>query len=134
VGPLPEEVGVAWHVSRFGVIPKPHKPNKWRLIVDLSYPPLHSVNDGIDPELCSLKYTRVEEVANAVMQLGRGAELAKADVKAAYRIVPVHPQDRYLLAMRWQGSMYIDTALPFGLRSVPKLFNAVEWCAQGCRG
>ena len=60
VGPLPEEVGVAWHMSRFGVIPK---PNKWRLIVDLSYPPVHSVNDGIDPELCSLKYTRVEEVA-----------------------------------------------------------------------
>ena len=36
--------------------------------------------------------------------------------------------------MRWQGSIYIDTALPFGLRSAPKLFNAVadtvEWCAK----
>ena len=24
------------HISRFGVIPKNHKPEKWRLIVDLS--------------------------------------------------------------------------------------------------
>ena len=56
------------------------------------------------------------------------------DIKAAYRIVPVHPEDRHLLAMRWQGGIYIDTALPFGLRSAPKLFNAVadalEWCAK----
>ena len=26
------------HISRFGVIPKNHQPNKWRLIVDLSHP------------------------------------------------------------------------------------------------
>ena len=31
LGPLPEECVPAsgWHVSRFGVIPKPPKPNKW---------------------------------------------------------------------------------------------------------
>ena len=33
------------HVSRFGVIPK--KGNAWRLILDLSFPVDHSVNDGI---------------------------------------------------------------------------------------
>ena len=36
------------HISRLGVIPKNHKPDKWRLIVDLSYPTGHSVND-LDP-------------------------------------------------------------------------------------
>lgn len=34
-------------VSRFGVIPK-STPGKWRLITDLSFPPGHSVNDGVD--------------------------------------------------------------------------------------
>lgn len=34
------------HISPFGVIPKKEK-GKWRLIVDLSYPKDHSVNDGI---------------------------------------------------------------------------------------
>ena len=37
------------HVSRFGVIPKKNKPDHdaWRLILDLSFPADHSVNDGI---------------------------------------------------------------------------------------
>ena len=75
LGPLPEEYVPAsgWHVSHFGVIPKPHKPNKWRLIVDLLYPAGASVNDSISPALCSL---RVEEVAAVVLQLEKGTELA----------------------------------------------------------
>ena len=59
-------------VSRFGVILKPHQPRKWRLIVDLSHPKGESVNDGIDPELCSLVYTSVDEAVNRVLRLGRG--------------------------------------------------------------
>ena len=27
----------------------------------------------------------------------------------------------------WNGALYIDTGLPFGLRSAPKIFSAVEW-------
>ena len=34
------------HISRFGVIPKKHS-QKWRLIVDLSHPVGHSINNGI---------------------------------------------------------------------------------------
>jgi hypothetical protein len=33
--------------------------------------------------------------------------------------------------MRWEESLFVDTALPFGLRSAPKIFtaiaDAVEW-------
>ena len=53
IGPVSADVeGI--HVSRFGIIPKPHQPGKWRLITDLSHPCGASVNDGIDPQLCSL--------------------------------------------------------------------------------
>ena len=41
--------------------------------------------------------------------------LAKLDLKEAYRMVPVHPQDRVLLGMHWKGETYVDAALPFGL-------------------
>ena len=51
--------------------------------------------------------------------------LAKFDVEGAFRTVPVHPDDRWLLGMQWEGQVYIDKVLPFGLRSVPKLYNAV---------
>ena len=59
------------------------------------------------------------------MSLGKGTMMAKFDVENAYRIVPVHPQDRPLLGMRWDGATYVDGSLPFGLRSAPKLFTAV---------
>jgi len=128
VGPRESVAGL--HISPFGVIPK-GQTGKWRLIVDLSSPHGHSVNDGIDRELCSLSYVSVEDVASSILLLGRGALMAKIDIKNAYRLIPVHPDDRLLLGMEWQGRAYIDTTLPFGLRSAPKIFTAVadmlEW-------
>ena len=35
------------------------------------------------------------------MSLGWGTLLAKFDVESAYRIIPVHPNDLYLLGMQW---------------------------------
>ena len=113
------------HINRFGVIPKSGKPGKWRLIVDLSHPEGRSVNSGIDPQLCSLSYVRLDQVVEQLLTLGPGTQLAKLDIKSAYRIVPVHPEDRMLLGMQWQGEVYVDAALPFGLRSAPKIFNSL---------
>ena len=127
VGPLPLQEFSFVQISPFGVIPK-STPGKWRLILDLSSPHGKSVNDEIDKRLCSLTYTKVDEVANYVLQKGRGTLLAKIE---AYRIVPVHPQDRVLLGMRWDEQLYVDTALPFSLHSAPKIFGALastfEW-------
>ena len=61
--------------SPFGVIPKKNKPGKLRLIVDLSSPAEHSVNDAIGKE-CSF-YTSVDDVAEAILRMGKGALLAK---------------------------------------------------------
>ena len=54
-----------------------------------------------------------------------GTVLAKFDLESTNRQIPVHPQDRLLLGMMWRGQRYVDGARPFGLRSTPKLFNAV---------
>ena len=119
------------HINRFGVIPKGRNTGKWRLITDLSYPAGQSVNDGIDPDLCRLRYTTVDHVAEVVASYPPGALLAKVDVESAYRLVPVHPVDRPLQAVEWAGALYVDPMLPFGLRSAPKIFNALadglEW-------
>ena len=118
------------HVSKFGVIPKSNQPGKWRLILDLSSPNGCSVNDGIEKEVCSLQYVKIDEVVEAILELGCGTELAKIDIKSTYRIVPVHPEDRPLLGMKWQDRIYVDATLPFGLRSAPKIFNALADAAQ----
>ena len=59
-----------------------------------------SVNDGIEKELCSLKYVYVDEAMREVLVLGQGTQLAKFDIKSAYRLIPVHTDDRPLLGMR----------------------------------
>ena len=143
LGPFPvssaSEIVHDCHINRLGVIPKGHNTGKWRVITDLSFPPGHSVNEGIDPDLCSLTYTSVDEVAAVAARYPPGALLAKIDIESAYRLVPVHPADRRLLAVEWQGAVYVDPMLPFGLRSAPKIFNAIadalEWCLrqQGIR-
>lgn len=112
------------HCSPFGVIPKKNKLNIWRLIVDLSSPTGGCVNDGISRELSSLSYTLVDVVVEHILTLGRGFMLARMDIKQAYRMIPVHPQDRPLLGMKWQGQVFVDKALPFGLRSAPMIFSA----------
>ena len=126
-----EALGEQIHCSPIGIIPKKHKPSKWRLKVDLSSPSDGSVNDGIDKDLCSLSYTMVDIVANRMRVLGKGSLLAKMDIKQAYRMIPVHHEDRYLLGMRWQGAVYVEKTLPFGLRSAPIIFsvvaNALQW-------
>ena len=130
IGPLDLQVVPHIQINRFGVIPKPHQPGKWRLIVDLHYPEEDSVNDGIAPELCSLRYPSVEDAVRVILALGRGTKLAKFDIQSAYRIIPVHPSDRQLLGMIWEGQLYVDLALPFGLRSAPKIFTAVADALQ----
>ena len=61
-------------------------------------------------------YIKVDDVTRHVAQLGRGPLLAKMDIQQVYRIVPVHPDDRELLGMRWKGGGYIDTRLPLYLQ------------------
>ena len=108
IGPLPKGfAGV--HISQFGVIPKPYQPGKWRLITDLSSPKGASVNDGVDPRLCSLSYASVDDTVRGIVCLGSGAL----------------PCDHLLLGVEWKGQLYVDGALPFGLRSAPKLFSVL---------
>ena len=131
IGPVPPcEVPCGTQLNPFGVIPKASQPGKWRLIVDLSSPEGASVNTGIEPELCSLRYLHLDRVVQELRKLGRRAHMAKMDIESAYRMVPVHSGDRQLLAVQWAGQMFFDTRLPFGLRSAPKIFTAVADALQ----
>lgn len=70
-------------------------------------------------------------MAKVVAELGRGSMLSKMDIKSACRIVPIRPVDRLLLGMTWQEKVFVNTRLPFGLRSAPMIFTAIadalEW-------
>ena len=93
------------------------------------------VNDRIDKEMCSLSYTSVDAVVERILDLGKNALLAKLDIKQAYRMVPVHPQDRLLLGMEWEEYVYVDKALPVKISTNyfhgscrrPTVDHAKEW-------
>ena len=76
--------------------------------MDLSHPEGRSVNDRIEPELCSLKYISVDDAVRVVLELGLDTLLAKLDIQSAYRILPVHSPDRKLLGMSWRNQLFVD--------------------------
>ena len=63
----------------------------------------------------------VEEVAGAVAKLGKGALVAKMDIRQACCHVPI----TQVLGMQWHGKTFIDATLPFGLRPAPLIFTAI---------
>ena len=90
LGPFKEQSLPQLDVNRLGMVPK-HFPGQWTLIVDLSYPEGHSVNDRIDESWCSLSCKAVDTTARVIAQKGKGIQLAKKDIKSTYWMLPVHP-------------------------------------------
>ena len=92
------------------------------------------MNDNTDESLCSLSYISVDDTVKEIMAKGLGSQLAKVDIQSPYRTITVHPEDWNLLGMSWENVLFIDTTLPFGLRSAPKIFTAVadaaKWIAR----
>ena len=111
------------HCSPLGAVQK--KDGSYRLILDLSFP--HdgtSVNDGISRIDYSVHYSSFDDAVDLVRSLGHGCLMSKIDIKHAFRLCPVCPQDYRLLGMCWQGRYYVDTRLPFGGRTSPFIFNS----------
>ena len=64
------------------------------MITHLSAPAGNSINDFISKEDFSLHYTSIDNAVKILLSLGKGARMAKVDLKSAFRMVPVR-EDRY---------------------------------------
>ena len=117
------------HCSGLGLVPK--HDGGWRAIYHLSAPHGSSINDFFDPEAYTFSYCSVDD---AFAIVGRGTVMAKFDLKNAFCLILVRPEDWNLLGICWRNKFYVDTCLPFGLRSVPFLFNqlatSIHWILQ----
>ena len=89
-------------MSLGGVIPKKHS-NEWRTINHLSYPEGDSVNDHIPKDPYTLQYVRVDDAIRILKSLGPGSFMAKTDLKSAFRLIPIHPDDGDLLGIHWNN-------------------------------
>ena len=125
-GPFKDPPWKNIHCSPLGSRIKPDGSH--RLILDLSQPIGESVNDGIQKEEFSVKYSGFDTATDLVFNNGVNCLMSKMDIKQAFRILPVKPSQWPLLGTFWQGNYYIETRLPFGLRSSPGIFNRFADC------
>ena len=122
-----------FRITPLGVVPK-KTPGEFRLIHHLSYPKGFSVNDGIESEHTRVCYATVDDAIKFIKLAGPGCFLAKTDIKNAFRIIPISPDDYNLLGMQWRGLYYYDRCMPMGCSSSCLTFetfsSAVEWIAR----
>ena len=121
-GPFPHPPFPTCHISPLGAAPK--SDGTARLVLDLSQPAGHSINDYISKEEFPTSYTHFDIATELVMTYGTGCLLTKVDIKHAYRLLPVRPEDWPLLVFCWQGQYYVDLVLPFGGRSSASIFTS----------
>lgn len=123
-------------VSPIGLVPKPD--GKWRLITHLSYPHDCSINSFIDPELCKVSYCSFDKILDKIYECGKGALMAKVDIKSAFRLLIVNPADFDLLGIYFEGQFYIDKCLPMGCAISCSLFEKfatfLHWAVEKASG
>ena len=132
-GPFPFKC----HISAFLTRDKPNSDKKI-VILDLSYPPGRSVNDGVpkDKYLDSyfqLKYPSIDDIVDSLKQFGSDALLYKIDISHAFRHPRIDPVDIDLLGLK-HDSYYVDGTLLFGFRHGPVFFSTVlTQCSLLCK-
>ena len=109
------------HISPLMTRPKKDSTDR-RVIVDLSFPRGTSVNDGIPKEeymgqCYKLQYPGVDSLTELVLKRGQGCLLYKVDLSRAYRHFRADVSNYFMFIIEWGGQYYIDTSIPFGLRT-----------------
>ena len=100
----------------------PKEECKRRVVVDFSFPPGRSINDGI-PKVTyldvAIKFSlpTVQSMVSRLNTLGYGCLMYKRDLKGAFRQFNIDPGDYQYSGLSWNKDMYIDTKLAMGLRS-----------------
>lgn len=112
-GPFNDPPFSNFRLSPLGIVPK-KELGAFRLIHHLSYPPHSSLNDEVASVEAPVCYASFDEALCLLRQAGQGAVLAKADIKSAFRLLPVHPQGFNSLGFQFLNKYYFDKCMPMG--------------------
>ncbi len=103
--------------------------SKPRVIHHLSYP---RQGDSVNAHVIDLevRLRALERAINNIRECGKGCYMAKIDIEAAYRCIPVCPADWPLQGMCWKGSFFFDIVVQFGLASATAIFEYFSSSAE----
>jgi len=96
LGPFDQPPLSKFHTSGLGLVPK--HDGGWWTIYHQSVPFAHSINDYIDPQSYSLTHCTIDDTYTILNKSGQGALMSKTDLKNAFCLIPVTPDDWNLLA------------------------------------
>lgn len=116
--------GCWWEVPK-----KRLTPVKWRIITDLSWHAGRSVNDRKPKDSFICTYDTIDKAIAHLKSAGKSAFMIKLDLSDGFRhvlVITTAGNCWVLLGLEIYETLYtayfIDTFLPFGLRSSPSLF------------
>lgn len=122
IGPFIEPPFEPWcQISPLLTRDKKDSENR-RVIIDLSFPENHSVNDGIpknifEGEFFGHNLPTIGDFIDLMKKNGRSCFMWKCDLRRAYRQLRLDPFSYPLLGIQNKGQYFIDICPSFGCRS-----------------
>jgi hypothetical protein len=107
----PKDLDTRFHfrTSPLGLV---DKDNKFCVVSDFSYPhndpSQHSINSKIDTSWFKTDYDTFAECYLYVVNAPPGSQAAVYDVDAAYRRMPIAPEDQIYVCLHFNGMVHLD--------------------------
>lgn len=119
--------------SPLSLVPKPHNPNKLRLVQNMSYPfaprgSLRSVNFSVDSAAFPCTWGSFAVFSLLISMLPPGSQLACRDISEAFRTIPLCHSQFPSTVVRLSNSediLALDRAAMFGARACPGVYGLV---------
>lgn len=84
-----------------------------------------SVNARINSDDFPTSWGTFDSTADLILTLPQGCVAMKFDISAAYHLTPIRPDQQHVLCIYWEGLVYLDRAVMFGLASSAGVFRAM---------
>ena len=83
------------------------------------------MNNGINSNDFPTEWGTFDATSLMILSLPPGCIAATFNISAAYYLTPIHPDQQQHLCVMWEGLIYIDQAVMFGLASSAGIFGCV---------
>ena len=99
------------------------------MIQDMSYPrnnlTIKLVNHGICSDDFPMAWGTFDITASLILSLPPGSLAATFDISTVHHFTPVQPDQQHHLCIFWDGFVYVNQAVMFGLASSTSVFGSI---------
>ena len=86
-----------------------------------------SLNELLDPQLCTVEYLKIREIVFTIRAMGKGAMMWAKDLEDGYFNIKISPFHVHQIAFQFAGMVFVPMVMVFGLSSAPLIFTIFMW-------